>query len=67
METTIIDIYERISMNMRDGTTGKLVWESSAWGPDMFETELKGEYYIVLFIRQNVIAFIEIKSLSFIV
>ena len=29
-------------MNMRDGATGKLVWESSAWGPDMFEVELIG-------------------------
>ena len=29
-------------MNMRDGATGKLVWESSAWGPDMFEVELVG-------------------------
>ena len=31
-------------MNMRDGATGRLVWESSAWGPDMFETELKGRF-----------------------
>ena len=29
-------------MNMRDGSTGKLIWESSAWGPDMFEKEMTG-------------------------
>ena len=27
---------------MRDGSTGKLIWESSAWGPDMFEKEMAG-------------------------
>jgi hypothetical protein len=27
---------------MRDGTTGQLVWESSAWGSDMFDREFQG-------------------------
>lgn len=29
-------------MNMRDASTGKLVWESHDWGSDMFEVEMRG-------------------------
>lgn len=30
-------------MNMRDGITGKMIWEAGAWGTNMFEEEMKGE------------------------
>ena len=36
----ILSGFKLISMNMRDGTTGKMIWESSNWGPDMFDKEM---------------------------
>jgi hypothetical protein len=29
-------------MNMRDGITGKMIWEAGAWGTNMFEEEMNG-------------------------
>lgn len=28
-------------MNMRDGDTGKLLWESGEWGAELFREEIK--------------------------
>ena len=36
----ILSGFKLLSMNMRDGTTGKMIWESSNWGPDMFDKEM---------------------------
>ena len=34
----------RISMNMRDTTTGKLLWKATNWtAEDMFNNEIKGK------------------------
>lgn len=49
------------SMNMKDGNTGKLVWESSRWGPDMFQRELEGDTEDVY---SNIMIRILILSLS---
>ena len=31
-------------MNMKDGATGKVMWESNSWGDDMFTREYEGRY-----------------------
>ena len=47
----------RLSMNMKDAHTGRLIWTAGTWDAhSMFENEIKGEYNTLLY--ANFIGFI---------
>jgi len=37
----VLQGFKIVAMNMRDGATGRMIWESASWGSDMFVAEMK--------------------------
>ena len=37
----VLQGFRIVAMNMRDGATGRMIWESGTWGADMFVAEMK--------------------------